>query len=324
MKAIEVKNLVKKFGDFTAVNGISFSIEEGEIFGLLGPNGAGKTTTISMLSTLIIPTSGTALVAGYDVSKNSLKVRENIGIVFQEPSVDDLLTGRENLQLHAMLYGMDKDLANKRIEEMLELVDLKDRADDLVRHYSGGMRRRLEIARGLLHTPKVLFLDEPTLGLDPASRRSIWEYIKKVTKEKNITTILTTHYLEEADSLCDRIAIIDKGNIIIEGTSDELKSSIGEDIIRLKGKIDESRLKKLKCVKKIEFSKNEEYVDLIVENAAKNIQKILSFVGQVDSVEVRRVSLDDVFLHYTGHSIHEENGNDSLFSRVATYRSTNR
>ena len=321
MVAIEIKNLTKKYGDFTAVNGISFSIKEGEIFGLLGPNGAGKTTTISMLSTLLVPTSGKAIVAGHDVMKEPLEVRRNIGIVFQEPSVDDLLTGRENLQLHAMLYNMDEEIEMERINEMLELVDLKDKADNLVRTYSGGMRRRLEIARGLLHTPKILFLDEPTLGLDPASRRSIWNYIEKITKEKGITTILTTHYLEEADSLCDRIAIIDKGKIVIEGTSDELKNTIGEDVVRIRGDVDKKKLQKIKCIKKISFDSNGKYVDLIVENAARNLQKLLSMVGEIESVEVRRVSLDDVFLHYTGHSI-EENGNDSVFSRIATYRTT--
>ncbi|MEM3408448.1 MAG: ATP-binding cassette domain-containing protein [Candidatus Micrarchaeia archaeon] len=323
MYAIEVKNLVKRFGTLKAVDRISLKIKEGEIFGLLGPNGAGKTTTISMLSTLIRPTSGIAKVAGFDVCKNPLEVRKNIGIVFQEPSVDDLLTGRENLELHAMLYGMDKEIAKERIEEMLELVDLTERADSIVRTYSGGMRRRLEIARGLLHTPKILFLDEPTLGLDPASRRAIWSYIEKITKEKRITTILTTHYLEEADSLCDKIAIIDKGKIVIEGTSDELKGSIGEDIIRIKGSPNLNNVTKMKFIKKI--SKNHEgYVELVVDNAAKNLQRLLAKVGDVDSVEVRRVSLDDVFLHYTGHYIHEESGNDSIMNRIATYRTSNR
>ncbi|MCS7109500.1 MAG: ATP-binding cassette domain-containing protein [Candidatus Micrarchaeota archaeon] len=321
MYVIEIENLTKKFGDFTAVDNISLKIKRGEIFGLLGPNGAGKTTTISMLSTLIRPTSGIARVAGYDVLKDPLKVRQNIGIVFQEPSVDDLLTGRENLELHAMLYGMDREEMNERIEEMLNLVELSDRADDLVRKYSGGMRRRLEIARGLLHTPKILFLDEPTLGLDPASRRTIWHYIETITKEKRITTILTTHYLEEADSLCDRIAIIDKGRIVVEGTSNELKSKIGEDIIRLTGSISISNLRRLKCVKKINSEPGKNHVDLVVEDAAKNLQKVLSIAGKVDSVEVRRVSLDDVFLHYTGRYIHEENGEDSIMNRIATYRS---
>ncbi len=324
MYAIEVRDLVKKFGNLVAVDHINLKIKEGEIFGLLGPNGAGKTTTISMLSTLIRPTAGIAKVAGFDVSKHPLEVRKNIGIVFQEPSVDDLLTGRENLELHAMLYGMDVGVAKERIDEMLDLVDLKERADSLVRTYSGGMRRRLEIARGLLHTPKILFLDEPTLGLDPASRRVIWEYIEKVTKEKRITTILTTHYLEEADSLCDRIAIIDKGKIVIEGTSDYLKGTLGEDVIRLKGNPNISKISRMKFVKKIREEKNDAYVELIVENAAKNLQKILSEVGKVESVEVRRVSLDDVFLHYTGHYIHEEGGNDSIMNRIATYRSSNR
>ncbi len=322
MPSIEIKELTKRFEDFTAVDKISISIAEGEIFGLLGPNGAGKTTTISMLSTLIIPSSGKAFVAGHDVIKEPLKVRENIGIVFQEPSVDDLLTGRENLELHALLYGMDSKVAKERIDEMLELVELTDRADDLVRAYSGGMRRRLEIARGLLHMPKILFLDEPTLGLDPASRRNIWKYIEKVTKEKNITTILTTHYLEEADALCDQIAIIDKGKIVIQGTSDQLKGTIGEDVVRIKGKVDKSKFEKMKCVKKVTFEKEGKHVDLVVENAAKNLQKILSYVGEIDSVEVRRVSLDDVFLHYTGHSINEENGKDSFFNRIATYKTT--
>lgn len=204
MAAIKTENLVKRYSEVTAVDGVSLEIPEGEVFGLLGPNGAGKTTLISMLATLVHPTSGTALVAGHDINKEPLEVRKNIGIVFQEPSVDDLLTARENLYLHSMLYGMPRNEINPKIDKMLALVSLTDRADSFVKTYSGGMRRRLEIARGLIHGPKILFLDEPTLGLDPSSRKAVWSHIRELKETHKTTIILTTHYMEEADSLADR------------------------------------------------------------------------------------------------------------------------
>jgi ABC-2 type transport system ATP-binding protein len=207
--------LTKKYNEINAVDNLNLKIKEGEIFGLLGPNGAGKTTTLLMLTTLKQPTSGTAKVNNFDIIKQPNKVRKSIGIVFQDPSSDDILTGYENLKLHGWLYDMPDDLKERRIKEVLELVDLTDRKNDLVKKYSGGMRRRLEVARGLMHHPKVLFLDEPTLGLDPQSRDHIWKYIEKLSKEEKITIIITTHYMDEADKLCDRLAIIDKGKIDI-------------------------------------------------------------------------------------------------------------
>lgn len=250
---ITTKNLTKKFKDLTAVDKLNLEIKEGEIFGLLGPNGAGKTTTISMLCTILKPTSGTAKVNGYDIMTQPDKVRSSIGIVFQEPSVDDLLTGRENLEIHSLIYKIPKEIRKKRVEEVLDLVGLQNRANSLVKTYSGGMRRRLELARGLMHHPKILFLDEPTLGLDPQTREHIWDYIKKLSKEEKITIVLTTHYMEEADLLCDRIAIIDSGKIVVLDSSKKLKNKVGEDIIVIKmDNPDISAFKKLKFVKSVE------------------------------------------------------------------------
>jgi ABC-2 type transport system ATP-binding protein len=220
-------------GQVKAVDGISFDVNEGEILGFLGPNGAGKTTTLNMLSTLLKPTSGTAAVNGYDVIGEPDAVRRSIGYVFQDPTLDIELTGRENLDFHGRLYNLDRHLRRQRIEEMLQIVQLSDRADNLVKTYSGGMKRRLEIARGLLHHPKVLFLDEPTLGLDPQTRRSIWEHIQRLNQEKKVTIILTTHYTEEADYLCRRILIIDFGKIVALDTSDKLKAKLEGDVVSL-------------------------------------------------------------------------------------------
>ena len=231
---IEVDTLTKVFDNqVRAVDGISFNVKEGEILGFLGPNGAGKTTTLNMLSTLLKPTSGTASVNGYDIVKDPDSVRRSIGYVFQDPTLDIELTGRENLDFHGRLYNLNKGLRKQRIEETLDLVQLTDRADSLVKTYSGGMKRRLEIARGLLHHPKVLFLDEPTLGLDPQTRRSIWEHIQLLNQQKNVTIILTTHYIEEADYLCGRILIIDFGKIVALDTADKLKAKLEGDVVSL-------------------------------------------------------------------------------------------
>ncbi len=317
--AIKTSALTKRFnGAVTAVDSLDLRIRKGEVFGLLGPNGAGKTTIISMLCTLLHPTSGTATVAGIDIRKAPSKVRKEIGIVFQEPSVDDLLTGRENLDLHGMLYKMKPEERKKRIAEMLDLVELNDRADDLVRTYSGGMRRRLEIARGLMHRPKILFLDEPTLGLDPASREHIWAHIKRLSKEYGTTMVLTTHYMEEADLLCSRIGIIDKGKLVVLGSAADLKEKIGQDIVRLRGDIDLGKLRKLKFMKKIQKDKDG-MVEVTITNAAKNLQALLNACGKLTSVEVREVTLNDVFLHYTGRDIHresEEEGEGTWADRV--------
>lgn len=302
---ISTNNLTKKFENLTAVDNLNLNINEGEIFGLLGPNGAGKTTTILMLTTLKLPTSGTATINGYDIVKDSDKVRKSIGIVFQDPSSDEILTGYENLKLHGWLYDMPDNLREDRIKEVLELVDLTARKDDLVKKYSGGMRRRLELARGLMHHPKVLFLDEPTLGLDPQSRDYIWSYIEKLAKEEKITIVLTTHYMDEADKLCDRLAIIDYGKIIVLGTPEDLKKELGGDIIKLKANnLNIELLKKLNYIKNIAVSDDE--VCLTVEDANKYVQDILSIVGKVKSTEIRSPTLDDVFIHYTGRGMRED------------------
>lgn len=238
---IEAKNLSKQFGDFVAVNDISFSVKKGEIFAFLGPNGAGKSTTIKMLTTLLDPSQGTLILDGFDVKKNPKNVRSSFGIVFQDPSLDDELTAYENMEFHGVLYGVPKKLRKERIEQLLNFVELWDRKDSFVKEFSGGMKRRLEIARGLLHHPKVLFLDEPTLGLDPQTRNHMWEYLLELNKNEGITVFFTTHYMEEAERTAQRIAIIDHGNIIASGTSEELKAqtetkSLEEAFLKLTGK----------------------------------------------------------------------------------------
>src|SRR6185312_9974605 len=290
----------------TAVDNLSLDIEQGEVFGLLGQNGAGKTTVIHMLSTLLKPTSGSATVNGFDTQREPEKVRSSIGIVFQVPSSDDLLTGYENLQIHAMLYGVDPGIREKRIKDALELVGLTERKEDQVKKYSGGMRRRLEIARGLIHSPKVLFLDEPTLGLDPSSRETMWEYIQQLVKKEKLTIILTTHYMEEADMLCNRIGIMDRGKIIALDTPTNLKLMLGGDLVKIKLKkqdSDISTLKDLSCVKKIESLDG--YIILSVDDAKKNIPEILKYVD-AESVESSSPTLSDVFLKLTGRNIKEQ------------------
>ncbi len=239
---IEVQNLVKQFGAFKAVDDVSFSVKRGEIFAFLGPNGAGKTTTIKMLTTLLHPTSGTILLNGFNPLKDAHDVRRSFGIVFQDPSLDDELTAYENMEFHGVLYAVPKTIRRKRMEELLRFVELWDRKDDLVKHFSGGMKRRLEIARGLLHHPKILFLDEPTLGLDPQTRNHIWSYIQNLNKEEGITVFFTTHYMEEADRVSSRVAIIDHGKILAEETAQELKqrtntNSLEDAFISLTGRV---------------------------------------------------------------------------------------
>jgi ABC-2 type transport system ATP-binding protein len=320
MNVVETHNLTKKFNGLVAVDKLNLKINEGEIFGLLGPNGAGKTTTLLMLTTLRNPTSGTAEVGGFDIVSEPDKVRKSIGIVFQDPSSDDILTGYENLKLHGMLYGMEAELRERRIEEVLELVDLTDRKKDLVKKYSGGMRRRLELARGLMHHPKVLFLDEPTLGLDPQSREHIWEYIQNLAKEEKISIVITTHYMEEADKLCNRLAIIDHGKIVALGSPSKLKKVIGGDIVTLKIKNPNlPAAKKLKCVKKVE--RKNHVVSLTVTDANKNLPQILKTIGKVESVEVHSPTLNDVFLHYTGREIREDSPEGGWAERIMHQRS---
>jgi len=309
MQAIMVEKLKKKFGDFTAVDTISFEVGGGELFGLLGPNGAGKTTTINMLSTLLKPTSGSARLAGFDINQEMDEVRKYIGIVFQEPALDGELTGRENLEFHAMMYGMPKDERRKKIKEVLGMVELKDRADVIVNAYSGGMKRRLEIARGLMHKPKVLFLDEPTLGLDAQTRRKIWEYIKKL-KKLGVTIILTTHYMEEADTLCDRVAIIDRGKIVALDTPEKLKEMLGGDTVSLEVcktcKSFMEELGKTKWAKSIK--KHDGTLTITTEYGEKRIPDIFRIAQKtkIKSIRLHKPSLENVYLHFTGKTIREE------------------
>ncbi|WP_455280637.1 ATP-binding cassette domain-containing protein [[Eubacterium] cellulosolvens] len=317
--SIETYDLTKQFKDVMAVDNLNIKIKQGEIFGLLGPNGAGKTTTISMLCTILRPTKGSAQVNSFDILKNPEKVRKSIGIVFQQPSVDDILTGFENLRLHSMWYGVPKETRKQRIDEVLDLVGLKSRRNSLVKTYSGGMRRRLELARGLLHLPKVLFLDEPTLGLDPQTREHIWEYIEKMSREREMTIMLTTHYMEEADSLCDRVAIIDQGKIIVLDAPDSLKEKVGGDIVYLKTiTADIDKFRKIEEVSKIE--KKDDCIILTVKNASEHLQEILEISGKVERVEVRSASLEDVFINYTGKEIRAETGEGGILQRIIKER----
>jgi ABC-2 type transport system ATP-binding protein len=310
---IEIKNLTKRFGELTAVDDISLQIKEGERFGLLGPNGAGKTTTISMLVTMRKPTSGHATVNGFDVVKDADGTRRSIGIVFQDPSLDEELTAYENLELHAAMYGIAGRDREPRIREVMETVELSDRLRDLVKTFSGGMRRRLEIARGLLHYPKILFLDEPTIGLDPQTRKHVWDYIKKLKDEHGITVVMTTHYMEEADSLCDRIAIIDHGKIIAGGTPTELKDSLGGDIVVIKTSEPKKMQEAVRGVGWVKGSKIDDgAINLNVPQGEKRIAELVELAGKskvpVLSVGMHKPTLDDVFLYYTGRDIRAESG----------------
>lgn len=311
---IKSNNLSKAFGSLKAVDRLSFKVRKGEIFGLLGPNGAGKTTTIKMLTTLLKPTSGSAAVAGYDISTDQGNVRRNIGIIFQDPSLDDELTGRENLQFHAILYNIPKERREKKIAEVLKLVELEDKADVLVKNYSGGMKRRLEIGRGLIHEPKVLFFDEPTVGLDPQTRRHIWDYIRKLNEKSETTLILTTHYIEEADYLCDRVAFIDHGKLVALDTPKALKDKLGGDVVSLevKGGIDaiEMSLRKERWIKTV--SRHDSFIEVTTQEGEKRIPKLMSIAensgAQIASVSLHKPSLEDVFIYYTGKTIREEEG----------------
>jgi len=312
---IRIRDLVKKYGDLTAVDDLTLDINDNEVFGLLGSNGAGKTTTIHMLATLLKPTSGTATVNGYDIVSQPAKVRASIGIVFQAPSSDDMLTGYENLHLHSMLYSVPRHARRQRIDEVLELVGLTERKHDQVKAYSGGMRRRLEIARGLLHKPKVMFLDEPTLGLDPASRESMWKYIQRLVKEEKVTIILTTHYMEEADMLCDRIGIIDKGRIVALDTPAKLKAGLGGDIIRIKTKDSIDKVRQLDFVHKVEQSDG--FLVLSVDNAKRALPALLQAV-EAESAEFASPTLNDVFIQITGRNIKEQ-AEGGFMERYAKY-----
>jgi len=318
--SIETKSLTKSFGDLVAVNDISFSVEKGEIFGFLGPNGAGKSTTMMIFTTLLKPTNGNALVGGFDVLKNPKQVRENIGFVQQETTVDEYLSGRENLLLQAKLNHIPKNEINQRIDEVLDLIELSDKQDESVVTYSGGMRKRLDIAGGLLHHPRVLFLDEPTVGLDIQTRRKIWQYIKKIHTQFDMTIFLTTHYMEEADSLCDRIGIIDHGKIQVIDTPKNMKNDLGNEIISLVIESNSSYDSFLLELKKIEFIKkiNEDDSKLILftSNGTEVIPQIFQISSElgikIKSISLTQPTLDDVFISYTGHEIRDD---DSKYNR---------
>ena len=318
--SIEIKFLTKSFGDVTAVNNISLSVKNGEIFGFLGPNGAGKSTTIMILTTLLKPTSGQALISGFDVATNAKQVRQNIGYVQQETTVDEYLTGRENLLLQAKLNHIPKNEIDKRIDEILTLIELTDKQDKTVVTYSGGMRKRLDIAGGLLHRPKVLFLDEPTVGLDIQTRRKIWQYIKKIHDEFKMTIFLTTHYMEEADQLCDRIGIIDDGKIQVIDSPENLKKAMGNEVISIIFEEGENRDSFLSELEKIEFvnkiNKDESKLTLFASNGTEVIPKIFQISSKLNikitSISLTQPTLDDVFISYTGHEIRDD---DSMFNQ---------
>ena len=320
MHSIETKSLTKSFGSVIAVNDISFSVKTGEIFGFLGPNGAGKSTTMMILTTLLKPTSGQALISEFDVMENAKKVRENIGYVQQETTVDEYLTGRENLLLQAKLNHIPKNQIKQRIDEVLELIELSDKQNDAVVTYSGGMRKRLDIAGGLLHRPKVLFLDEPTVGLDIQTRRKIWEYIKKIHKEFDMTIFLSTHYMEEADNLCDRIGIIDGGKIQVIDSPENLKNAMGNEVISIIMDDSDNRDSFLSKLEEIEFVNNINQdgtkLTLFVSNGTKVIPTIFQISSELEikitTISLTRPTLDDVFLSYTGHEIRDD---DSKFNR---------
>lgn len=312
MKAIDVQGLVRKFGDFVAVDGVTFSVNNDEIFGFLGPNGAGKTTTINLLCTLLKPDEGLAKVNGFDIAREQADVRKSIGLIFQDPSLDEQLTGRENLRFHAMMYDLTRETFQRRADDLLDMVDLGEKADDLVRTYSGGMKRRLEIARGLMHHPKVLFLDEPTLGLDPQTRRHIWDYLVKLREERGVTMFMTTHYMDEAEN-CDRIAIIDHSNIVSLDTPENLKDMVGGDIVTIRTSDNEAAREKLDEFENVNIRTGPED-QLIVETEAgdKFIPRMMTVFTnggvpvEVRSVNLRRPTLEDVFIKLTGRAIREQ------------------
>jgi len=315
--AIETFALTKRYGKILALDGLDLKIQPGEVFGLLGPNGAGKTTAISMLCTVNSPTAGTALVNGFDIRRQADKVRRSIGIVFQDPSIDDRLTGRENMMLHATLYDISAAIAKARIKELMGLVGLIDRADSPMKTYSGGMRRRLELARGLLHSPRVLFLDEPTLGLDPQTRQHLWSHIEELAKKSNITVILTTHYMEEAERLCSRIGIIDSGRIKVVDTPNNLIGALQGDVVTV---VTSSPYDLLQRIKELAFTRQAEIVDgavrLQLSDAEKKVPVIVELASsagiELKSVSIHKPTLNDVFLHYTGREIRAEEAENEM------------
>ena len=304
--AIATQQLVKRYGEIEAVRGIDLSVMPGEIFGFLGPNGAGKSTTISMLCTLLRPTSGRAAVAGFDVAREPDEVRARIGLVFQDPAIDEQLTARENLELHAFLYDVPRAIRRQRIHEVLEMVELVDRAASKVLTFSGGMKRRLEIARGILHSPEVLFLDEPTRGLDPQTRSHIWDYLRDLRRREGITIFMTTHYMDEAE-FCDRIAIIDMGQIVALGTPDELKARVGGDVVTIATADNPASAAELASKFGLTPAIDNGTLRIEVSDGAVLIPRLVrDLSARVTAVTLRRPSLDDVFLKLTGRAIREE------------------
>ena len=306
--AISVRGLTKRYGEVMAVDGVDLDVRPGETFGFLGPNGAGKSTTIRMLCTLAKPTAGSAVVAGFDVVKQRPDVRRHIGLVFQETTLDSYLTGEQNLKFHAELYGVPRTIADARIQQVLDMVALWDRRKDSVQTYSGGMKRRLEIARGLLHSPRVLFLDEPTVGLDPQTRASIWEYIHELRRTEEITIFLTTHYMDEAEN-CDRIAIMDSGRIVALDDPKALKASVGTDRVQITTADDAAAIERLHEQFDIAAKVHDGAVTFAVAEGEQFVPRLFAELGvPIRSVSVARPSLDDVFLSYTGRTIRDAEG----------------
>ena len=318
MDSIRVERLVKRYGPITAVDDVSFAVAEGELFGFLGPNGAGKSTTIHMLCTLLRPTAGQAWVAGLDVQRQPTRVRRAIGLIFQDPSLDDRLTALENLDFHARIYNLPRAVWRERSAQLLQMVDLGDRRDDLVRTYSGGMKRRLEIARGLLHQPTVFFLDEPTIGLDPQTREHIWRYLLDLRHREGVTLFLTTHYMDEAER-CDRIAIIDHGRIVALDTPDALKARVGGDVVTLRTPAVEQAIRNLQARFGLEPSREDGTLRLEVPAGEQFIPQLVAELGvPIQAISVHRPTLDDVFLQLTGSAMREEEGGawDAFRARI--------
>jgi ABC-2 type transport system ATP-binding protein len=311
--AIEVRGLVKHYDEVEAVKGVEFEVATGEVFGFLGPNGAGKTTTINMLCTLVTPTAGSASVAGHDIVRERDDVRRNIGLVFQDPTLDGYLTAEQNLRLHAELYGVESSLVKPRMQQVMTMVGLWDRKDSVVGTFSGGMRRRLEIARGLMHSPRVLFLDEPTIGLDPQTRRSIWEYIGELKEREEITIFMTTHYMDEAE-WCDRIAIMDHGEIVALDAPDTLKAGVGTDRVSIQTEDDAAAIAAIADRFDIEARMSEGAVTFGVPEGEQFVPRLFAELGiPIKAVHVSRPTLDDVFMSYTGSTIRdaeEDQGKD--------------
>ena len=315
MSAVEVRGLKKSYGEVEAVRGVDFDVQPGETFGFLGPNGAGKSTTIKILCTLAKATGGTAKVAGYDVTTQRDDVRRQIGLVFQDTTLDSYLTAELNLRFHAELYGMPRETVAPRLEQVLKMVGLWDRKDSKVITFSGGMKRRLEIARGLMHSPRVLFLDEPTVGLDPQTRASIWEYIHELRQQEEITIFLTTHYMDEAEQ-CDRIAIMDNGQLVALDTPAALKASVGTDRVTIRTADDEEALRRLP-----DAVQTGEGIVINVDDGEGYVPRLFAELGvPITSVSISKPSLDDVFLSYTGRTIRDSEVNPGMPAFFAAMR----